>query len=200
MSEALVFISHATSDKHYAESLGDYIERTIEGTKVFVASDPASISSGGDWLSEILENLSDADALVIVYSRNARSRMWVGFELGHFWRKLDGKNIHCVFDPAIELPSPLNERQAKDFTDVASMASFFNGLAHDLDRKYDVDDVGITRIVKAIPKFDSYAKWKSLLKNSQWSEEGLSTAEGYRQSGLRLMICRIRSRIFILLR
>ena len=40
MSEALVFISHATSDKHYAESLGDYIERTIEGTKTFVASDP----------------------------------------------------------------------------------------------------------------------------------------------------------------
>ena len=180
MDKSLVFVSHATTDKNYAESLGNYIERTIEGTKAFVASDPASIQSGGDWLLEILENLSNADALVIVYSRNARSRMWVGFELGYLWRKLEGKKIHCVFDPTIELPSPLNERQAKDFTDVASMASFFTGLASDLGCKYDVDDVGITHIVDAIPKYDSFATWKSHLTNGQWSKDGLSTEQGFK--------------------
>ncbi|MCE2473240.1 MAG: toll/interleukin-1 receptor domain-containing protein [Anaerolineae bacterium] len=180
MDKSLVFVSHASQDKHYAELLGDYIERTIENTKVFVASAPESKPSGSDWFREILQNLSGADALVIVYSRNARSSLWLGFELGHFWRKHDGKNLHCVFDPSIKLPSPLNERQAKNLTDVASTAVFFRGLACDLGRRYDADEIGITQIVDAAPKYDEFAKWKSLLQNGQWSKQELSTEQGYK--------------------
>ncbi len=169
MKNSLVFISHAAEDRFYAEKLAKYIECTMHGVKTFVASDPASIPSGGNWFREILDNLSNADALVVIYSRNARNRMWVGFEVGHFWRKHDGKKIHCVYDPQVDLPSPLNARQAKVLTDVASTAIFFRGLACDLGRNYDVDEYGITGLVDAAPKYDEFAKWKSLLKNGQWS-------------------------------
>lgn len=152
----------------------------MEGIKTFVASDPVSISSGGDWFSEILENLSNAYAIVIVYSRNARSRMWVGFELGYFWRKYNGNNIHCVFDSHVELPSPLNERQAKDFADVAAMAVFFRGLASDLACKYQADEIRITQIVDSIPQFDSFATWRSFLANGEWSKEVLTTEHGHK--------------------
>ena len=145
MGGSLVFVSHATSDRRYVQLLGNYIERTIEDTKAFVASAPDSIPSGSDWFHEILRNLSSADALAIVYSRNARSSLWLGFELGYFWRMQHGKNIHCVFDPTLELPSPLNELQAKDFTDDASMAVFFRGLAKDLGRNYGDDQIGIRK-------------------------------------------------------
>ena len=174
MDKSLVFISHATADKNYAESLADYIELTIENTKTFVASAPESIPSGCDWFREILHNLAGADALAIVYSRNARSSLWLGFELGYFWRKHDGKNIHCLFDPTIELPSPLNERQGKEFTDVASTAIFFRGLARDLSRNYEDDQIAITRIVDAVPKYDEFARWKSLLQNGKWLKRELS--------------------------
>ena len=51
--------------------------------------------------------------------------MWVGFELGYSWKKLDGKKITlCVTIPLVQLPSPLNEKQAKDMTDISSLASF----------------------------------------------------------------------------
>ena len=178
MGGSLVFVSHATSDRRYVQLLGNYIERTIEDTKAFVASAPDSIPSGSDWFHEILRNLSSADALAIVYSRNARSSLWLGFELGYFWRMQHGKNIHCVFDPTLELPSPLNELQAKDFTDDASMAVFFRGLAKDLGRNYGDDQIGITEIVDAAPKPDVFAKWKSLLQNGQWSERELSGEHG----------------------
>ena len=178
MDKSLVFISHAARDKHYAELLGDYIARTIEDTKSFVASAPESIPSGEDGFREILHSLCGADALVIVYSGNSRSSLWLGFELGHFWRKHNGKNIHCVFDPTIELASPLNERQAKDFTDIASMAVFFRGLAGDLGRNYDADENGVTQLVEAAPKVEAFAKWKSLLQNGQWSKRELSGRHG----------------------
>jgi hypothetical protein len=156
--------------------LADYIERTMKYVKTFVASDPASISSGGNWFQEILENLSKADALVVIYSRNARNRMWVGFEIGYVWNKLDGDNIHCVHDPRTTLPSPLNAKQAKDFTDVASMAVFFKGLANDIGSQYEVDQYRITELIDSLPKYDSFAKWKSLLQNSQWTNQELSGA------------------------
>jgi hypothetical protein len=179
VENALVFISHATTDKRYAEILADYIKRTMVGTKTFVASDAESIPSGSVWFQEILHNLSNADALVAVYSRNARSSLWLGFELGHFWRNHEGENIHCVFDPSIELPSPLNQLQAKDFKSVASMAVFFTGLAQDLRRDYKSDDLGITELVDEIPKHDRFARWKSLLKNGNWTKQEFTTSEGY---------------------
>lgn len=179
MEKSLVFISHATADRHYAMTLAECIEQTMDGIETFVASDPIAISSGGDWVSEILENLSNADAIVIIYSRSSRSRMWVGFELGYSWRQYDGKNIHCIFDPALELPSPLNLRQAKEFTDIASMAKFFRGLAQDLDREYQADEKRITEIVDLAPKPDRFFNWKSLLENGNWTQQEFLTSEGY---------------------
>ena len=157
MCKPLVFISHATEDAYYAKVLADYIEHTIKDVRTFVASDPASITSGGDWFREILENLSDADAIVVIYSRNARSRMWVGFELGYFWRKLDGRNIHCVCDPEVQLPSPLNEKQAKDMTRMSSLNAFFRGLAQDLNRHYETDYDRLPSIIEALPEYDEFA-------------------------------------------
>lgn len=178
MDKSLVFVSHATSDRQYAELLGNYIERTIKNTRVFVASAPTAIPSGSDWFREILRNLSGADALVIVFSRNAQSGLWLGFELGYFWRKHHGNDIHCVFDPTLELPSPLNELQAKDFTNDASIAILFRGLAKDLGRNYDDDQRGIMEIVDAVPKYDEFAKWKALLANGEWLRRELSGEHG----------------------
>ena len=178
VDNSLVFVSHAADDRKYAATVADFIECTMQGVSTFVASDPASISSGGDWFQAILANLSKADALVVIYSRNGRNRMWVGFELGHFWRRRDGEKIHCIFDPQVDVPSPLNVRQAKDFTDVASMAMFFSGLADDLGRNYVVDDIGISHIVDAAPEYEEFATWKSLLQIGQWSERELSGRHG----------------------
>lgn len=178
MDKSLVFVSHATADKQYAELLGRYIERTFENTRVFVASAPEAIPSGSVWFEEILRNLSCADALVIVYSRNAQSRLWVGFELGYIWKKYDGKKIHCVYDPQVVLPSPLSVLQAKDLKDPYAMIVFFEGLSDDLGRNFDADEIGITELVNKAPKHDEFAKWRSLLKNGQWSEQVISDEHG----------------------
>lgn len=80
-----VFLSHAASDEPIALLLKAEIERRLPGVKVFCSSDPADLSPGTKWSTEIQQALQDSAILIFVASDRGLQRPWVWFECGTFW-------------------------------------------------------------------------------------------------------------------
>ena len=181
MDRKHVFISHASSDKPYAQNLKNCIEQSYVNTGAFVSSDPFDIPSGSTWVDMIIESINQSDACVIVLSHNARDRVWIGFEAGYYRCKNQGHHMHVLRFPDVEIPSPINVKQAKDMTDVSEMQSFFEGLSSDLDREFQGSNSYLAHLVNSayedipnVTQTREFEIWKTHLRQrDRWAKETL---------------------------
>lgn len=126
-----VFICHSSADETKARAISDLIS-SVSNTKVFFSPYPEAIPSGR-WFDVITRQLTIAKALVIVASRQSVERPWINFEYGMFYALNKPEDIHILRIEDVELPSPLNELQAKNAADEGSLRAFINTLADNLD-------------------------------------------------------------------
>lgn len=75
------FLSHSTEHKDHAKFLKHEIENAC-AVKVFVASDPSSLSPGQDWYAELLANLKESMVTLVLMSPSSVNRPWLLFESG----------------------------------------------------------------------------------------------------------------------
>jgi hypothetical protein len=83
--DRLLYVIHAAADYALAAFLKYEIEqRTI--WRVFVASKAGEIPAGDDWLNEIHQNLSKAEAFLLLLTPRSIPRHWIWYESGAAWR------------------------------------------------------------------------------------------------------------------
>jgi hypothetical protein len=171
-----IFLSHASEDAAYAILLASEIEREfIPNVKVFASSRPSAIPSGTGWLNNVLTNLDKADVLVILITTASQNSIWVSFELGYFWKKTGGKQIHTLYHPKAKIPSPLNTLQAKQVTDKQQLEDFFQVLSKEIGYPL-TNSANIDRLVDSAnslskaPPQRSLANFERLLETSEWDK------------------------------
>lgn len=132
MSEKpVIFISHSSKDSELAGVLKVQIETAFEGrVKAFVASYYGDIGTGEKWLPEILANLKQAQALIVISTPDSKSSRWVGFEIGFLWNKIKQKKVivYPVTIPKSEVFSPLDPIQGASLAEDKSIDTFFASL------------------------------------------------------------------------
>lgn len=73
-----LFISHAVSDAEFANAVKQEIEKVFaNGVNVFCTSSPGTIPVGRDWLSDIEEKLSVAQAIIAIITPVSIERPWL---------------------------------------------------------------------------------------------------------------------------
>ncbi len=152
-SKTTIFLSHSSGDKELAIELAQQIEREFAGMeRVFASSRPDAIPSGTTWLEEVLNNLDCAEVMIILLTKQSENSVWVGFELGYFWKKANKKDIHVLNHPKAVIPNPLNTFQAKLINDVAQVQDFFTELCKHFGQpfKSQGDIEAITRKAETI--------------------------------------------------
>jgi hypothetical protein len=73
-----IFISYSRDDVEWAEKLAASLQRH----EVFF--DRNSLRAGERWETQILGSLTDADHLIVLWSKSAKDSHWVQREVGHF--------------------------------------------------------------------------------------------------------------------
>lgn len=169
-----IFLSHSSQDGAFANVLATEIERGFDDQlKVFASTRPDAIPGGMDWFEVVMENLDKADALIILITEPSVNSVWVGFEVGYFWKQMNGNRIFALYHPSVSIPSPLNTRQAKKLTEPSELESFFDSLCSSLG-KVGCKDFGVERLARAaasivpIPPDRSLARFEQYLKTSSW--------------------------------
>ncbi len=76
-----VFISYSTTDKGIAGDL--FRQMAAHGIYSFLAHETIEIAA--DWKGRILQELSTADAMVVLLSNNFLNSKWTGHEVGYFY-------------------------------------------------------------------------------------------------------------------
>lgn len=174
----LVFLSHSAADKSLAMLLAENIEfATNSKVRVFVSSRPDAIPSGRDWRDEVLENLDKAEVLVVLLTAAAKNSIWVGFELGYFWKKLDKSKIHILFHPKVSIPEPLSVFQGKNVTHDLEIGNFFAEICKNLGLDFPKQPLNITsiaeeaRALEVDPPYMSIHNFERFLTHSNWTDE-----------------------------
>jgi TIR domain len=169
-----VFLSHSSNDADLAKEIASQIEKEFENTlQVFVSERPDAISSGADWEKVVIQKLEEAEVLVFLMTVHSENRMWVGCELGYFWKKSGKEKIHTLHHPTAKVPSPLDTLQAKLVSDTTSLQSFFRGICNDLGKAYtsraNIDKI-IDKANALLPKPPerSLKNFERLLSESEW--------------------------------
>ncbi len=145
----VIFISHSSKDRQIALVVQEQLANVlgIDKGSIFVSTDPYAIPSGGDWFEVINRQLVMADALVVIASTSSVQSIWVGYEIGYFWRKTGGSNyIYPLLTEAIELRGPLERLQSKALNDETSLRSFFAQICLNL-KLGDPNALNITPII-----------------------------------------------------
>jgi TIR domain len=125
-----IFLSHAATDQPLAASVAAEIEKRVNGSKVFVASQPGHIRTGDKWLNVIEEKLSAGDAYVILLTPSSIERPWLWFETGSVW--FSNKQILPILAgslPIQRVPFPLSARQIQNIERPDQLRQFFRELA-----------------------------------------------------------------------
>lgn len=113
------FISFVHEDSCVAEPLSAYLREN--GYKVFHTANEWMLHAGEIWLSRIKKELSEAEIVLVLFSRRSVTRPWVHFEAGAAW--LAGKLMIpvCIGSlPAEDLPIQYRGIQAVTLTDYGS--------------------------------------------------------------------------------
>ena len=118
-----LFISYHSTDEPDAEDVAVHLESVFhrESLDVFMAARPESVRPGDVWSDKIIENLTDADALLVLVTLDTLNVRWINFELGFAWGR--GARILLFCDRGIvpeSLPLPYSLLQAVDI----------NGMTH----------------------------------------------------------------------
>ncbi len=78
-----VFISHITDEAPIAEALKIHLKRCFgQSFPVFVSSDYGSIRTGEEWYRAIVDGITNADAFIVLLSRDSIGTRWINFESG----------------------------------------------------------------------------------------------------------------------
>lgn len=134
ITKPTLFISHASSDAEFANSIKQEIEKVFaNGVSVFCTSSPGAIPVGVDWLSDIETKLSTTQAVIAIITPVSIERPWVWFEIGATWSK--GRSGACRIYPLCapeidmgQLPSPLDRLQALSMGKAADLKLLFEAL------------------------------------------------------------------------
>jgi TIR domain-containing protein len=126
---AEIFISFASEDGYAADPLRGFIQQSLIGASIFLASDPASISPGDEWLESLRNALREAKVLVVLLSTASLENRWINLELGAAWVQgtpiipilLDGLNPNDV-------PRPLADWQIGGINSPANLYAFLAAL------------------------------------------------------------------------
>lgn len=106
-----IFISYTNHDEEFARSLSAVVEN--QGHTVFFSG--GSLTAGQNWQTSISNALKDADAMIIILSKEASESKWVlhesGAAVGYWQEKGKPVVIPLVIDD-IEIPGPLSHIQA----------------------------------------------------------------------------------------
>jgi hypothetical protein len=179
VEKPIIFLSHSSIDKQLAEEISIQLENELDA-EVFVSSRPGSIPSGKPWFDRVVRKLKEASALIILITGSSENSVWVGFELGYFWKKTNGEAIHAIYHPTATIPSPLDILQAKRITSEEETENFLIELCKDFKREYR-GIASATQIVKSAEKVvveppdRTLAKFERLLERAQWKKDILDS-------------------------
>ncbi len=181
MSETkLVFLSHASADKHFVHVLANIIESTTNNfIRVFASSKPEDIPSSEEWLSTVFSKLDEAKGLVVIITPTSLESPFVMFEVGYFWHKHGGKNIYALYHPTAPLPMPLASLQGKCINSAHEIEVFLRSLSTNLECKYQPpaiilleELVAQAQLLRLPPQPNSLERFEVLLDDpSLWNEE-----------------------------
>jgi hypothetical protein len=175
LSEYTIFLSHSSKDGDFVTRLSQEIEKEFIGEKVFASIRPDAIKSGVPWQPTIIDHLDQVKAFIILITVSAENSVWVGFELGYFWKQATGKHIHALYHPTAKIPSPLNTLQSKSITDFGQLETFFRGLGESLGKQYSgqaklAELVEQAKRITTPPPERSLRNFERFLEQSDWDE------------------------------
>jgi hypothetical protein len=164
-----LFISHVSTETDLAQALKKHLQDDFLGLlDVFVSSDLETIKAGDRWLDRVSGALADADAAIILCSRESVSRPWVNFEAGAAWvRKIPVIPIcHSGFDRN-ELPTPLNMLEALEASNEEDLRKLYTTIADVLGGKTPkVDFSSMAASLKKVEKdFEQGEKGLKIIEN-----------------------------------
>jgi len=151
-----IFICHAEGDRGIAETIKNQFYKIFNNDiKVYVASIPGTIPPGSDWFDDVINNLTIANAFLIVFTPNSKNRQFVWFEIGFSWlRKINQEcEIYVLFANPIkarDLPSPLDRLQAVSISSEEDMKAFFEKVIGQFGRG-DKNALRFKEILTSIP-------------------------------------------------
>jgi WD40 repeat protein len=137
MPRSGIFISFSSKDLTAADELRARL-KTWGYMSLFLSPHPEDgISAGDDWREALYRNLKLREAIVVLWSHNAKGSPWVFFETNHA-RSL-GKSIFPVKIDDCELDGNLDNKQAVDLA--AGKDAGYDRLRHGLaEAGLDPDD------------------------------------------------------------
>lgn len=153
-----VFISHATSDAKFANTVKQEIEKVFaNGISVFCTSSPGMIPVGTDWLAQVEGKLDATQAVIAIVTPVSIERPWLWFEIGATWSK--GRSGDCriypICAPEIDLsnlPSPLDRLQALSMGKAADLKLLIEALITQFGFGA-ISTFRASNITKRIPKY-----------------------------------------------
>lgn len=153
-----LFISHATSDREFAEAVKQEIDKVFaNGINIFSTSSPGAIPAGNDWLNDIENRLNSAQAIIAIVTPVSIERPWLWFEIGATW--LNGRKGDCRIYPLCaqeislsELPEPLSRLQALSLGRATDLKMLFEELIKQFGFG-NISSFRATNITKRIPKY-----------------------------------------------
>ena len=153
-----LFISHATSDAQFANTVQQEIEKLFaNGVSVFCTSSPGAILVGTDWLSDIEQKLEMAQAVIAIVTPVSIERPWLWFEIGATWSKgrVGECKIYPLCAPEVDLanlPAPLNRLQALSMGKATDLRLLFEALISQFGFG-NIKSFRATNISRRIPKY-----------------------------------------------
>jgi ribosomal protein L37AE/L43A len=169
-----IFICHAAEDRGIAEAIKKQFYKIFNNDiKVYVASIPGTIPPGSDWFDDVVNNLTTANAFLIVFTQNSKNRQFVWFEIGFSWlRKINQEcEIYVLFANPIkarDLPNPLNRLQAITISNEEEMKAFFEKVVRQFGRG-DKNALRLEEIISTIPMYPVKVR-----ANKEEKENGLT--------------------------
>lgn len=123
------FISFVHEDACIAHPLATFLRKN--GYQVFFTDDNWVLHAGEVWLNRIKQELTEAEIVLLLFSRRSVARPWIHFEAGAAW--LSGKRMIpvCVGRFRVkDLPIPYNGLQAVSLTDYESAYHLLRSMHH----------------------------------------------------------------------
>jgi len=125
-----VFISHISEEEKLASVLKEWIESTfLDQISVFVSSDPDNLPAGNKWLETITSALNESKLLIILYSPQSKTRLWINFEAGCGWIKEIPIIPICHSKLKLQqIGEPISSFQGIDIGDANFSEKFFDAI------------------------------------------------------------------------
>lgn len=143
MPKPIVFISHITEEKEFAEAVKMLIKKSYLGAvEIFVSSDQDSIEAGSKWLNKVNDALKDCIIELVLCSEISVKRSWINFEAGAGWVR-DIPTIPVCHSGMQKgsLPVPLNSLQAVNLNDKDDINRILSVISKSLEMDIPTPDL-----------------------------------------------------------